>query len=100
MGHVLDIFLDSPDGNSIPLGQQCGGYVDPNTLDVFGFQDSNGNSSSFVKGFICPLGQICMQQPTNPQNNLQSYDNIFMALIQIIVITSANTVSDVLTQWL
>jgi hypothetical protein len=46
-----------------------------------------------VKGFVCPIGQICQEQSSNPSNNLQSYDNIFYSIVQVIVIASANTVS-------
>jgi voltage-dependent calcium channel len=61
----------------------------------------NGNvSGTFAKGFICPLGQICQVSPTNPQGDLQGYDNVFMAALQVVVIASANTVSGDISQYL
>lgn len=80
--------------SSLPLGQQCGGHIDPVNLTTLGFIESSGRSSgSYVKGFVCPVGQVCQEQPTNPSDNLQSYDNIFYAALQVVVIASANTVS-------
>jgi hypothetical protein len=85
-------FLDGV--RSIPLGQQCGGHIDPLSLTTLGFIQSNGNSSGpYVKGFVCPIGQICQEQSINPSDNLQSYDNIFYAAVQVVIIASANTVS-------
>lgn len=86
--------LDAINGNSaIPLGQQCGGYIDSVSLRTLSYLDLNGNTTGgSPKGFICPLGQTCQEESTNPLGNLQSYDNIFMAALQVVVIASANTV--------
>ncbi|KAF8509855.1 Ion transport protein-domain-containing protein [Hysterangium stoloniferum] len=76
---------------AIPLGQQCGGHIDPVTLNVDGYIPNNNNSSGdFGKGFVCPLGQVCQEQSSNPSDNLESYDNVFLATLQVIVIASAN----------
>ncbi|KIJ40348.1 hypothetical protein M422DRAFT_256903 [Sphaerobolus stellatus SS14] len=83
----------NPDGpEPIGLGQQCGGYIHPDNLTTVGFIPLNGNSStSYVKGFVCPLGQTCNEMSDNPMSNLESYDNIFYAALQVVVIASANT---------
>lgn len=46
--------------NLISLGQQCGGYIDPVTLVERGYMRDDGQNDNSLKGFICPLGQICM----------------------------------------
>ncbi|KAF8585271.1 hypothetical protein K439DRAFT_1632798 [Ramaria rubella] len=85
---VLNPTDDNP---AVQLSQQCGGYIDPVTLDVLGFLSDANVSSAYVKGFVCPIGQICQEEPTNPFNNLESYDNVFMAALQVVIIASANT---------
>ena len=40
--------------------QWCGGYIDPATLDTFGYIQLDGSINSEVKGYVCPLGQVCM----------------------------------------
>jgi len=41
-------------------GSFCGGYIDPITLQQVGYLDLNRNHQNAAKGYICPLGQICM----------------------------------------
>ena len=38
--------------------QFCGGYIDPGTLKATGYIQKD-NSTGRLKGFICPLGQVC-----------------------------------------
>lgn len=44
--------------DDIPLDQNCGGYIDPTTLQPVGYLDASGVNAA-VKGYICPLGQVC-----------------------------------------
>lgn len=69
--------------------QSCGGYVDAATLNVFPYIQLDGTPGPAVKGYICPLGQIC-QEGDNPYNGIQSFDNIYYAALQVVVVTSAN----------
>jgi len=42
-------------------GQFCGGHIDPITLNVTSYIPQAGSpGSSEPKGYICPLGQVCM----------------------------------------
>ena len=45
--------------NTTDLGQNCGGYVNATTLEVMGYLKQDGTYGS-AKGYICPVGQICM----------------------------------------
>ena len=46
--------------DTIPLSQQCGGYLDPTSLRSVPYLDLNGSpANSGAKGFICPLNQVC-----------------------------------------
>ena len=47
------------DGVDYPLSQNCGGHIDNVTLEAVGYLNADGEHAS-VKGYICPLGQICM----------------------------------------
>ncbi|KZS87691.1 hypothetical protein SISNIDRAFT_419270 [Sistotremastrum niveocremeum HHB9708] len=84
--------MTMPDGNNLTWGQFCGGFVDPHSLNTSAFITASGAlSTSSPRGFICPLGQTCVEQDQNPNMGIQSYDNIFTALLQVIVIASVNT---------
>lgn len=41
-----------------PLGHFCGGHIDPGTLSVMPYITQDGRNVT-VKGYICPLGQVC-----------------------------------------
>ena len=44
-----------------PFPQFCGGHIDPVHFNVTGYIMSSDNKSALEhKGFICPLGQVCM----------------------------------------
>ncbi|WVQ96668.1 hypothetical protein IAU59_003774 [Kwoniella sp. CBS 9459] len=78
--------------NQITLERQCGGYLDPETLLNVPYLDSDGDPSTISpKGYICPLGQICMTTDENPNNGVNSFDNVFASLVQVIIIVSVNT---------
>ena len=90
-----DCLLTDPNNasNIITLSQQCGGYLDSNTLTNLPYLQLDGTPvpGANAKGFICPLGQICQTTDSNPQGNTQGFDNIFLSIIQVIVIGSINT---------
>ncbi|RDB21766.1 Calcium-channel protein cch1 [Hypsizygus marmoreus] len=70
-------------------GQFCGGYVDPVSMNATGYLLLDGGTSSTVKGYVCPLGQICKEQE-NPANNIESFDTIWYAALQMVIVASAN----------
>ncbi len=46
--------------NTISLSQQCGGYLDPDTLQRFTYLGLDGTPAKVgAKGYICPLDQVC-----------------------------------------
>nr|XP_019045668.1 high-affinity cell membrane calcium channel [Kwoniella bestiolae CBS 10118]OCF24598.1 high-affinity cell membrane calcium channel [Kwoniella bestiolae CBS 10118] len=78
--------------NEIILENQCGGSLDPLTLQNIPYLDLDGSRSSISpKGYICPLGQVCKTTDDNPNNGVNSFDNIFESLVQVIIICSINT---------
>lgn len=51
--------------NVIQLETQCGGWLDPASLESASYLNLDGTSSAVPpKGYICPLGQICMVSST------------------------------------
>lgn len=84
--------------NGITLSQNCGAFIDPTTLLPSGYIDSSLLPTKDVKGFTCPLGQICFEAASNPQNGTQGFDNFFLAAMQVVVVASANTWSTAMYQ--
>ncbi|KDQ07800.1 hypothetical protein BOTBODRAFT_591897 [Botryobasidium botryosum FD-172 SS1] len=78
------------------ITQTCGGHIDPTTMTKVGFLDINGINADTAKGFICPLGQLCKESSTNPNTNLESFDNILFAALQVVIVASANGWSPVM----
>ncbi|KAG8828461.1 calcium channel protein, partial [Serendipita sp. 399] len=74
---------------TINLEQQCGGHIDPNTLQPVGHLGVQSDGTK-PKGYICPLGQVCQESTTNPQQNAEQFDNVFGAALQVMIIASAN----------
>lgn len=37
----------------------CGGHIDPRTLSAVPYITQDGRNVTAVKGYICPLGQVC-----------------------------------------
>ncbi|KAF8063493.1 Ion transport protein-domain-containing protein [Lyophyllum atratum] len=70
-------------------GQFCGGYIDPLTLNATGYIQLDGSRVPTSKGYICPLGQVCKEQD-NPANNVESFDAIWYAALQVVIVASAN----------
>ncbi|EGN97267.1 hypothetical protein SERLA73DRAFT_110442 [Serpula lacrymans var. lacrymans S7.3] len=69
--------------------QFCGGHVDPVTLNNTYYLQRNGNPGNTIKGYICPLGQVC-QEGQNPYTGVESFDTVYFALLQVIIVASAN----------
>lgn len=85
-------------GNYAQLGN-CGGY--------WNMTDDGGGGGAMTKvsyltldgrnvdiepkGYICPINQICATQDKSQEDNNVSFDNIFMSLVQVLVIAGVNT---------
>ncbi|CDO68509.1 hypothetical protein BN946_scf184998.g6 [Trametes cinnabarina] len=82
--------------DDIDLGQNCGGYIDPVTLQPVGYLNPQGQNAA-IKGFVCPLGQVC-KNDQNPNANLESFDVIYYAALQVVVVSSANGWSGLMYQ--
>ncbi|KAI0739665.1 Ion transport protein-domain-containing protein [Daedaleopsis nitida] len=83
--------------DDIPLEQLCGGHIDPVTLQPVGYLDPEGKNAA-VKGFICPLGQICKDNAESPEAGMQSFDVIYYAALQVVIVSSANGWSPLMYQ--
>ncbi|KAA1473328.1 hypothetical protein DENSPDRAFT_779605 [Dentipellis sp. KUC8613] len=69
-------------------GQACGGYIDPQSLNVTGYIMKDGAIGA-SKGYICPLGQVCKEED-NPESGIESFDTIYFAALQVVIVASAN----------
>ncbi|CAJ0758344.1 19752_t:CDS:10, partial [Entrophospora sp. SA101] len=65
--------------------KHCGGFFQIN--DEKNVVEAVGVSLQPPKGFICPLGQICMET-SNPYNKMISFDNFGVSMILVFVISS------------
>lgn len=56
------VWIDPAGQSNNTLNQMCGGHVDPVNGDLAPFFRSDGSQSTVMgpKGFICPLGQLCI----------------------------------------
>ncbi|WFD25877.1 calcium channel protein [Malassezia nana] len=85
--------LNNEPGQNYTLNQICGGSVDPNNrTQIVGHYEYQGTEPTNMtpKGYICPYGQLCMEQPSNPYDGVQSFDDIFHSLLQVAVVVSLN----------
>ncbi|KIY67001.1 hypothetical protein CYLTODRAFT_376891 [Cylindrobasidium torrendii FP15055 ss-10] len=84
-------FLTGTQGvDEIQLSSQfCGGYINPENMTIMSYIDSNGDHGPTAKGYICPLGLEC-RVTENPEDNVQSFDTIYYAALQVVVVASAN----------
>ncbi|KAI0667461.1 Ion transport protein-domain-containing protein [Trametes maxima] len=83
--------------DEIALEQNCGGYIDATTLQPVGYINADGQNAA-AKGFICPLGQICKENDESPNSNLENFDVIYYAALQVIIVSSANGWSGLMYQ--
>ena len=72
------------------LGVICGSYTDFTTGQVHGHLRADGTQfSKEGKGYQCPLGQICLEAE-NGEGGAQGFDNIFLSLLETVIMISAN----------
>ncbi|KAN0062969.1 calcium channel protein [Thecaphora frezii] len=77
-------------GNNVTLSQYCGGYLDHDHR-VLSYVRHDGRPSGLQpKGFLCPFGQVCQESDSNPEGGTSSFDNIFAAMLQVIIVISSN----------
>ncbi|EIW66778.1 hypothetical protein TREMEDRAFT_40774 [Tremella mesenterica DSM 1558] len=77
--------------DTVQTGQACGGWLNVSG-EVVSYLNLDGSvADQGSKGYICPMNEVCQTLSTNPNGNAQSFDNIFAALVQVIVISSVNT---------
>lgn len=69
--------------------QFCGGYINPLNLTVMSYITLDNSPAHNYKGYICPLGQICRKK-ANPENAIQSFDTIYYAALQVVIVASVN----------
>ncbi|KAI0919913.1 hypothetical protein AcV5_001858 [Taiwanofungus camphoratus] len=79
------------------LSQPCGAWINPDTLDVIGYKTGDDTYGD-VKGYVCPLGQVCIENAQNPDNDIESFDTIYYAALQVAIVTSANGWSPIMYQ--
>ena len=101
------VWIDPTGQDNYTLSNQhCGGHINSTTGIVSMYIPRNEDRpiSNTAKGFICPLGQLCLvsvakimfpdcllsrlQEGPNPYNNTESFDNVAASLQQVVVITS------------
>ncbi|CCL98380.1 uncharacterized protein FIBRA_00375 [Fibroporia radiculosa] len=75
--------------SEINLTQNCGGWINSDTLEVMGYVKQDGTYGD-VKGFICPKGSVCMENSMNPYNNIESFDTIYYSALQVFIVASSN----------
>ncbi|KAG9004060.1 calcium channel protein [Tulasnella sp. JGI-2019a] len=81
---------------NLTLPNFCGGQVEynasntDNPYQTTGYYTEEGVRTSSAKGYICPLGLTCQEQSSNPNLNIQSFDNIFYGALQVVIIAGAN----------
>ncbi|KAI9570096.1 Ion transport protein-domain-containing protein [Boletus coccyginus] len=83
--------------NTTQLTQMCGGHINATTLSPSPYLQLDGTPASITKGFICTLGQVC-QEGENPFGGVESFDTVYHATLQIVVLASVNTWSQVMYQ--
>ncbi|GAC97767.1 likely calcium channel [Pseudozyma hubeiensis SY62] len=82
--------LNGQPGNNNTLSQLCGGYLTTAGQKLGHVLVDGSPSGSSPKGFICPRGQVCQEQSSNPQTNTQSFDNIVTSLLEVVIVISSN----------
>lgn len=51
-----------------------------------------------AKGFICPVGQVCVEADSNPEDGVQSFDNIFASMMQVVIVISCEYLCALISQ--
>ncbi|KAF8321114.1 hypothetical protein DL93DRAFT_1599778 [Clavulina sp. PMI_390] len=86
------------DSSGISNPQVCGGHINATTLHLQGFIQTNGVSTVYSKGYVCSLGQVCMDTGSNPNGGLESFDNIVFSVLQVVILAGVNGWSPVMYQ--
>ncbi|GAA5899990.1 hypothetical protein JCM8208_005559 [Rhodotorula glutinis] len=77
------------------MDQPCGSFLTA-AGERFSYLTSAGSlAAEPPKGFTCAAPSICVETG-NPVNGAWSFDNIFAALMQVVVLASANTWTDIM----
>ncbi|KPV76292.1 uncharacterized protein RHOBADRAFT_52318 [Rhodotorula graminis WP1] len=80
---------------NVTMDQPCGSYLTA-AGERFSYLTSDGSlAPEPPKGFTCAAPSICVETG-NPANGAWSFDNIFAALVQVVVLASANTWTDIM----
>ncbi|KAI6024262.1 Ion transport protein-domain-containing protein [Pisolithus marmoratus] len=79
------------------LSAFCGGHINVTTLQPSPYIQLDGSPGGSVKGYICPLGQIC-QEGQGPYSGIESFDTVWQSALQVVIVASANTWSTVMYQ--
>lgn len=74
--------------------QYCGAYLS-STGTERPYIMANGEHSSSIKGYRCPINSRC-ESLDNPYDGTVSFDNIFNSLELIFIVLSANTFTDLM----
>ncbi|CAO1632713.1 unnamed protein product [Parajaminaea phylloscopi] len=82
--------IDADPGQNYTLSQICGGWKDASGQSRSHFTAKGFPAPVQAKGFLCPVGQICQEADANPQENSQSFDNIFTSLLEVVIVISSN----------
>lgn len=72
----------------------CGSYLSPNGV-AQPYIFANGDASSSIKGFRCPINSRC-ETLDNPHQGTVNFDNVFNSLEQVFIVMSANTFTDIM----
>jgi voltage-dependent calcium channel len=76
--------------------QFCGGWLDQSAQEMPWLKADGSNGTSHPKGFLCPIGSLCVENAEGPYNGTIGFDNIAQSLEMAFVIMSSNTFSDVM----
>ncbi|BGP38716.1 calcium channel protein [Rhodotorula kratochvilovae] len=76
---------------NVTADRRCGGYVSALTGLELSYLTSDGQpTAEQPKGFICGAPSVCVESG-NPADGAWSFDNVFAALMQVVIVASANT---------
>ncbi|KAI9436705.1 Ion transport protein-domain-containing protein [Lactarius indigo] len=75
------------------LSQSCGGYIDPGNFTVMPYITQGGRNVT-IKGYICRSARSArsshsISEANNPQGNIESFDTIYFAALQVFIVASA-----------
>lgn len=90
------VWIDPAGQSNYTLNQPCGGYLDANGVKQSFISSKTGQATSEdPKGYICPIGLMCLETGAN-FNGTQSFNDVFSSAMLVIVVASANTWTDLM----